>query len=156
MADVGESGSTRTARYLLALYIAEHRTSPPVAPGRVAETLDRSPAATTEMLQRLAADGLVVRVPYEGATLTDAGVPYEGATLTDAGRARASDLHETYVALSWFFRDVLGLDEHEREAMELAGLVSPAVAERLAHLLFEDLDGEAQPDDSGASPTREP
>ena len=144
MADVGESGSTRTARYLLALYIAEHRTSPPVAPGRVAETLDRSPAATTEMLQRLAADGLVVRVPYEGATLTD------------AGRARASDLHETYVALSWFFRDVLGLDEHEREAMELAGLVSPAVAERLAHLLFEDLDGEAQPDDSGASPTREP
>lgn len=144
MADVGESGSTRTARYLLALYIAEHRTSPPVAPGRVAETLDRSPAATTEMLQRLAADGLVVRVPYEGATLTD------------AGRARASDLHETYVALSWFFRDVLGLDEHEREAMELAGLVSPAVAERLAHLLFEYLDGEAQPDDSGASPTREP
>ncbi|EMA61534.1 metal-dependent transcriptional regulator [Halorubrum kocurii] len=144
MADVGESGSTRTARYLLALYIAEHRTSPPVAPGRVAETLDRSPAAATEMLQRLAADGLVVREPYEGATLTD------------AGRARASDLHETYVALSWFFRDVLGLDEHEREAMELAGLVSPAVAERLAHLLFEDLDGEARSDDSDASPTREP
>lgn len=144
MAHVGEPGSTRTARYLLALYIAEHRESPPISPGRIAEMLDRSPAATTEMLQRLAADGLVSREPYEGATLTD------------AGRERASDLHETYVALSWFFRDVLDLDAYEREAMEMAGLVSPVVAERLAHLLFEDLDvdTEAHSDDLGVPPTR--
>ena len=141
MAHVGEPGSTRTARYLLALYIAEHRASPPISPGRIAETLDRSPAATTEMLQRLAADGLVAREPYEGATLTE------------AGRERAAELHETYVALSWFFRDVLDLDAYEREAMEMAGLVSPAVAERLAHLLFEDaeVDTETPPDGLGAS-----
>ncbi|WP_050032957.1 metal-dependent transcriptional regulator [Halorubrum halophilum] len=144
MAHVGEPGPTRTARYLLALYIAEHRASPPVSPGRIAEMLDRSPAATTEMLKRLATDGLVAREPYEGATLTD------------AGRERAADLHETYVALSWFFRDVLDLDAYECEAMEMAGLVSPAVAERLTHLLFEDaeIDTEAHLDDLGASPTR--
>ncbi len=144
MAHVGEPESTRTARYLLALYIAEHRASPPISPGRIAEMLDRSPAATTEMLQRLAADGLVDREPYEGATLTD------------VGRERAGELHETYVALSWFFRDVLDLDAYEREAMKMAGLVSPAVAERLAHLLFEDLDVdiEARPDDLGVPPTR--
>ncbi|WP_123619455.1 metal-dependent transcriptional regulator [Halorubrum sp. CSM-61] len=143
MAHVGEPGSTRTARYLLALYIAEHRASPPISPGRIAGMLDRSPAATTEMLQRLASDGLVDREPYEGATLTE------------AGRARAGDLHETYVALSWFFRDVLDLDAYEREAMEMAGLVSPAVAERLARLLFEDLDvdTDASPDDLGVPPT---
>ncbi|ELZ37919.1 iron-dependent repressor [Halorubrum saccharovorum DSM 1137] len=144
MAHVGEPGPTRAARYLLALYIAEHRESPPISPGRIAEMLDRSPAATTEMLQRLAADGLVAREPYEGATLTD------------AGRERAGDLHETYVALSWFFRDVLDLDAYEREAMEMAGLVSPAVAERLARLLFEDLEADAEPpfDDLGISPRR--
>jgi len=143
MAPVGDPESTRTARYLLALYIAEHRASPPISPGRVAEMLDRSPAATTEMLQRLAADGLVSREPYEGSTLTD------------AGRERARELHETYVALSWFFRDVLDLDAYEREAMEMAGLISPAVAERLVHLLFEDaeVDAEARLDDVGVSPT---
>jgi len=142
MAHVGEPGSTRTARYLLALYIAEHRASPPISPGRIAEMLDRSSAATTEMLERLAADGPVDRELYEGAALTD------------VGRAGAEDLHETYVALSWFFRDVLDLDAHEREAMETAGLVSPAIAERLAYLLFEDLDVDARPDEPGVSPTR--
>ncbi|WP_144923996.1 metal-dependent transcriptional regulator [Halorubrum salsamenti] len=144
MAHVGEPGSTRRVRYLLALYIAEHRAGTPISPGRIAEMLDRSPAATTEMLQRLAADGLVAREPYEGVTLTD------------TGRERASDLHETYVALSWFFRDVLDLDAHEREAMEMAGLISPEVAERLAHLLFEDLDvdAEGRPDGLGVSPSR--
>ncbi|QLH78035.1 metal-dependent transcriptional regulator [Halosimplex rubrum] len=110
-------------QYLLAVYIAEHRRSPPVPPGVVAEMLDRSPAAATEMCQRLAEDGLV---SYEA---------YEGVTLTDSGRERAAQLHETYVTVSWFFRGVLDLDEYETEAMELAGLVSPTVAERLAATL---------------------
>lgn len=117
---------TREAEYLLALYVAQHRSSPPVPPGRIADAVGRSPAATTEMLQRLEARGLVVREPYDGAALTD------------AGRERAAEVHETYVALSWFFRDALGLDDHEREAMEMAGLVSPTVADRLVELLLDD------------------
>ncbi|MFW6000554.1 MAG: metal-dependent transcriptional regulator [Halorubrum sp.] len=129
---------TREAEYLLALYVAQHRSSPPVPPGRIADAVGRSPAATTEMLQRLEARGLVVREPYDGAALTD------------AGRERAAEVHETYVALSWFFRDALGLDDHEREAMEMAGLVSPTVADRLADLLLDDAPDD--PPDPAATP----
>jgi len=75
------------------------------------------------MLQRLNDQGLVV---YE---------PYEGATLTDAGRERGTDLHESYVTLSWFFRSVLDLETHELEAMELAGVIDPSVADRLTTVL---------------------
>jgi DtxR family Mn-dependent transcriptional regulator len=88
--------------------------------------LERSPAAATEVCQRLAEAGLVSH---------DA---YEGATLTESGRDRAARLHETYVTVSWFFRGVLDLDGYETEAMALAGLVSPTVTERLAAALPTD------------------
>ncbi|MDS0260986.1 metal-dependent transcriptional regulator [Haloarcula sp. S1CR25-12] len=110
-------------QYLLAIYITQHRQDPPIPSGAIAEMLDRSPAAVTEMCQRLGEKGLVT---YE---------PYEGVTLTESGRERAMTLHETYVTVSWFFRGVLELDDYESEAMEVAGLVSPAVAERLADTL---------------------
>jgi DtxR family transcriptional regulator, Mn-dependent transcriptional regulator len=110
-------------RYLLALYILEHREDPPISPGTVAELLDKSPASITGMFQRLDDDGLI---SYE---------PYKGATLTETGRERAATLHESYVTVSWFFREVLDLDAHEEEAMELAGFLSPSVAERLAATL---------------------
>lgn len=113
----------RTPQYLLAIYIAQHRDEPPVPPGELAELLDRSPATVTEACQRLAGQGLVAHEPYEGVTLTE------------TGEARAADLHEAYVTVSWFFRHVLDLDDHETEAMELAGLVSPMVARRLAATL---------------------
>ncbi|QCS45025.1 metal-dependent transcriptional regulator [Natrinema versiforme] len=117
---------TGAPHYLLVLYLAERRDSPPVSPGHVADAVDRSPAATTEMLQRLESRGLVT---YE---------PYEGATLTPAGRDAAEELYETYTTLSQFFHDVLELDEYEREAMELAGTISPVVAERLESALLTE------------------
>jgi DtxR family Mn-dependent transcriptional regulator len=119
---------TGAPQYLLAIYIAEHRQNPPVAFGTVADVLDRSPASVTEMCQRLDEQGLVDHEPYEGVALTD------------AGRETATDLHETYVTLSWFFRDVLDLDDYESEAMEMAGTVSADVAERLATTLLADDD----------------
>ncbi|WP_136590500.1 metal-dependent transcriptional regulator [Salinigranum halophilum] len=115
-------------QYLLVLYLVEQADSDPVAPGVVADALDRSPAATTEMLQRLAARGLVTHEPYEGATLTP------------DGREDAEELYETYVTLSRFFDEVLGLDDADEEAMRLAGNVSPVVADRLATSLLEDRD----------------
>ncbi|MFC6974671.1 metal-dependent transcriptional regulator [Halomicroarcula sp. GCM10025709] len=123
---------TQASQYLLALYIAQHRAEPPISSGTVAELLDRSSATTSETFQRLAERGLV---SYE---------PYEGATLTEAGWEQAAQLHETYVTLSWFFRDALELAEHEREAMRLASDVSSTVSEQLATaLLGDDLgDGE--------------
>ena len=118
-------------QYLLALYITEHRESPPVPPGAVAERLGRTPATVIEAFHRFDDDGLVT---YE---------PYEGAALTERGRDVAEDLHETYVTLSWFFRSVLELDDYEREAMEMAGVVSAETADRLAATLPFDGDSVA-------------
>jgi len=114
---------SRGAQYLLAVYILGHRQSPPIPTSLVAETLDRTPATVTETFKQLAAEGLV---DYE---------PYEGVTLTEAGREEAEQLHETYVTVSWFFRGVLELEDYEAEAMEMAGLVSSTVTERLAATL---------------------
>ncbi|MCO8265697.1 metal-dependent transcriptional regulator [Haloferax sp. AB510] len=113
-------------QYLLTLYIAEREDGEetPISPGYVADALDRSPPAATERLQNLDAKGLV---RYE---------PYEGATLTDEGRDVAEELYDTYRILSRFCRDVLGVDDHEDEAMQLVGNVSPTVAERLAATLL--------------------
>jgi DtxR family Mn-dependent transcriptional regulator len=116
-------------QYLLALYITEHRESPPVAPGTVADRLGRTPATVIEAFHRFDDEGLVT---YE---------PYEGAALTECGRDVAEDLHETYVILSWFFRSVLELDDYEAEAMEMAGVVSSDTADRLAATL--PFDGES-------------
>jgi DtxR family Mn-dependent transcriptional regulator len=127
----------RGAQYLLAVYILGHRSEPPVQTNAVAEILDRAPATVTETLQRLADDGLLTHEPYEGVTLTE------------SGRERAAQLHETYVILSWFFRSVLELNDYEAEAMELAGLVSPTVAERLAATLPCETD--SAPDNPGRS-----
>jgi DtxR family Mn-dependent transcriptional regulator len=117
---------TGAPQYLLAIYIAEHQQDPPVSFGSVADVLDRSPASVTEMCQRLDEQGLVEHESYQGVTLTD------------EGRERARPLHETYVTLSWFFRDVLELDDHEGEAMAMAGTVSADVTERLATTLLAD------------------
>lgn len=114
---------SRGDQYLLAVYIESQRSGVPVSSGAVADRLDRSPSSVTEMLQRLDDRGLAT---YE---------PYAGATLTDAGRNRARDLHESYVTLSWFFRSVLELETHESEAMELAGVIDPSVADRLTTVL---------------------
>ena len=118
----------RASRYLLVIYIAEQQDSEPVPPGEIADAVGRSPSATTEMLQRLEKRGLVTHEPYEGATLTP------------DGREVAEELYETYATLSRFFEDVLELDDYEEEAMELAGSISPTVAERLASTLLLDVD----------------
>lgn len=111
------------SQYLLGLYIAEHRESTPVSPGVVAEMVGKSPSTVIEAFRQFENDGLVT---YE---------PYDGATLTDAGRQRAGELHDTYVTLSWFFRCILDIEDHETEAMEMASVVSPDVARRLASIL---------------------
>lgn len=128
------------SQYILVLYIAEHREDPPISSGTVAETLDRSPATVAEMFRKLDEDGLVA---YE---------PYDGATLTEVGREEGTQLHETYVLLSWFFRSVLDLDDHEQEAMEMAGIISRDVADRLVGMLPH---GDRVPDAGEADPRRE-
>ena len=117
---------SRTAQYLVAIYERERSADAPVGTGRLADALDRSPSAATEMVERLESRGLVEHEPYEGVTLTP------------AGRERAAELHETYEVLRRFLRDVLGVDDYEREAFRLAGGVSPTVATRLDETLLPD------------------
>jgi DtxR family Mn-dependent transcriptional regulator len=101
----------------------------------------RPPVATTEMIQRLEAKD---QVSYE---------PYEGASLTPSGREQVDASHETYVTLSWFSRSVPDLDAHEREAMRMAGLVSPLVTDRLAETLIST-DGVRDEGDTPSSDCR--
>jgi len=108
------------AQYLLVVHQLAGPTGESVASGQVADELGRSPSSATEMLQRLADQGLV---DYK---------PYNGTQLTDAGRERAVELQESYLVLRRFFDDVLDLDDPDAEAFELAGSVSPLVADRLA------------------------
>ena len=114
---------TSQSEYLLAIYIEENRSAPPVSFERLATTLDRSSAAVTEMCQRLDGEGLIEHRPYEGVSLTE------------EGREIAERHHERYVILSWFFRSILDLEDHERRAMKMADAVSPEVAVSLAATL---------------------
>ncbi|GAA0646984.1 metal-dependent transcriptional regulator [Salarchaeum japonicum] len=114
------------APYLLAVYILSEQHGPPVGTSAVAELLDRSPSTVTEQFKHLDRDGLVHHEPYAGATLTE------------EGRERAAALHEAYVTVSWFYRSVLDLDSREADAMEVASLLSPDVADRLATMLPYD------------------
>ncbi|WP_129116629.1 metal-dependent transcriptional regulator [Halegenticoccus tardaugens] len=109
----------RNAQYLVVIYALEHTDGAPVATGRIARLLNRSPAAATEMIQRLANDELV---QYER---------YSGVELTDAGREQAAELYDTHKTLCRFFRDVLTLDNYAQEALSLAGAVDPDIARRL-------------------------
>ena len=127
----------RTVQYLTAIYRLAREEGEPVPPGRVAETLDRSPSAATEMIQRLASEGLVEREPYDGVRLTD------------SGRERAAERYRTYRTLRTFFGEVLELDAPEREAYELVGAVSPTVAERLEETVFGSEESEF-PADAGS------
>ena len=128
----------RTAQYLTVIYRLVREEGEPVPSGRVAETLDRSPAATTEMIQRLESEDLVEHEPYGGVRLTA------------SGRERAAERYRTYETLRLFFRDVLELDACEREAFELVGAVSPTVAERLTETLLETEGTELPPAGAGS------
>lgn len=117
---------TGAAQYLLVVYLLDRQHSEPVATGAIAEKIGRSKAATTEMIQRLESKGWIT---YE---------PYQGASLTPDGRAQGKELYETYGVLSQFFNEVLELEDHDQEAMELTGAVSKAVATRLETTILSD------------------
>ncbi|MEY7849984.1 metal-dependent transcriptional regulator [Natrarchaeobius sp. A-rgal3] len=119
---------TGAPQYLLVVYAAHRNGLDVVPPGHVADALGTAPSTTTEAFQRLADRGLV---EYE---------PYDGVVLTADGHETAEELFEAYLTLSRFFRDVLEIDDHDREAMIMAGAVGRQVVDRLATtVLTEDV-----------------
>ena len=65
--------SPAVENYLKAIYLLEARTAKPVPTGKLADRLAVAPASVTEMVQRLARDGLVKHVRYRGVRLTAEG-----------------------------------------------------------------------------------
>src|SRR3954464_14382226 len=103
-----------------------------VSTSAIATQLGLSQPSVTRMTKKLAADGLVVRVPYRGVTLTD------------TGRRVALEVLRHHRLLELFLSDSLGvpLDEVHAEA------------DRLEHVLSEEL--EARIDAALGYPTHDP
>ena len=128
---MSKQGVTRAAEdYLKAILQLESHGG--ATTSAIAERLAVSPPSVTNMTKKLAADGLVVRVPYRGVTLTGP------ARLIALEVLRHHRLLERYLA------DALGLPLDEVHAE----------ADRLEHVLSEEL--EARIDAALGYPTHDP
>jgi DtxR family Mn-dependent transcriptional regulator len=118
--------SERVEEYLEAIS-KRQQTEMPVTTSSLAADLDVSLPAVTDMMQRLAAEGLVEYEPNKGATLTEEG---SRAAITTIRRHRLWER---------FLTDILGLkwDKVHEEACRLEHATSPETEDRLASLIGE-------------------
>jgi DtxR family Mn-dependent transcriptional regulator len=123
---VRESISPAELRYVEAIDL-ERGDGAPVSVGALARRLGLSPASVSEMLDRLAADGLVRR----GAR----GV----ALLTADGDRTAREIAGRRALVERFLRDVLVVppDQVPAEAERLVAVVSPNLEARMQRALEE-------------------
>ena len=123
---MSESISPAELRYVEAID-RERGDGAPVSVGALARRLGLSPASVSEMLDRLAADGLVRR----GAR----GV----ALLTTEGDRTARELADRRALVERFLRDVLVVppDQVPAEAERLVTVISPNLEARMQRALEE-------------------
>jgi DtxR family Mn-dependent transcriptional regulator len=128
---MGKPAVSRSAEdYLKAILQLERPEG--VSTSAIAAQLGISQPSVTRMTKKLAADGLVVRIPYHGVTLTD------------TGRRVALEVLRHHRLLELFLSDRLGLPLDEVHAE----------ADRLEHVLSEEL--EARIDAALGHPTHDP
>lgn len=91
----------------------------------LARRMGVSTQATSQMVERLSVEGLVV---------TSGG---RGLSLTPAGQAAADTIFRRHSLLEWLLTRVVGLGwaESDEEAARLQGAISPRVEERIAALM---------------------
>jgi Mn-dependent DtxR family transcriptional regulator len=106
-------------QYLKAIYLVQRMDDGPAATGRVADSLDVSPASANEMIGKLENRGLAEHEKYKGVSLTDEGI------------SRAENALQTYCIIERFLANVLGVDEFRAEARQLEPVIDETVAERL-------------------------
>ncbi|MDM7998430.1 MAG: metal-dependent transcriptional regulator [Dehalococcoidia bacterium] len=118
--------SERVEEYLEAIS-RRQQTEKPVSTSSLAADLGVSLPAVTDMMQRLAAEGLIEYEPNRGATLTEEG---SRAAMTTIRRHRLWER---------FLTDILGIkwDKVHEEACRLEHAISPETEERLASLVGE-------------------
>lgn len=117
--------SSAAQEYLLALRTLSSNAAR-ITPAVVARRLGVTTQAASEMLRRLAADGL----------LAPAGGPRE-LKLTSAGRTAADAIFRRHALCEWLLSEIVGLGwaASDREAERLQAAVSPQVEARLDELL---------------------
>lgn len=89
----------------------------PIRTSRIAEAMDVSAAAASEMVHRLAVKGILYHIPYRGATLTEDGL------------AAAARIKRREGLMAYFLVNVLEYDGDVQ-----------AAACRLEHALTDDLE----------------
>lgn len=128
--------------YLKAIYHHTEWQDRQITPSQLAGELGLAPSSVTEMVQKLAAQGLVTHRPYGPVTLTD------------AGRTRASGIIRRHRLIeTWLVREFgYGWDEVHDEAEVLEHTISDrlleGIDERLGRPRF-DPHGDAIPDAEG-------
>lgn len=134
--------------YLKTIYHHTEWQTVAITPSQLAAELSLAPSTVTEMVQKLAAAGLVSHRPYGPVSLTD------------AGRSRAAAIIRRHRLIeTWLVREFgYAWDEVHDEAEVLEHAISDrlleGIAERLGHPTH-DPHGDAIPDASGAV-VREP
>ncbi|WP_396641073.1 metal-dependent transcriptional regulator [Microbacterium sp.] len=128
--------------YLKAIYHHTEWQDRQITPSQLAGELGLAPSSVTEMVQKLAAQGLVTHRPYGPVTLTDAG--HKRAS----GIIRRHRLIETWLVREFGY----GWDEVHDEAEVLEHTISDrlleGIDERLGRPRF-DPHGDAIPDAEG-------
>lgn len=134
--------------YLKTVYHHTEWQTDPITPSQLATELGLAPSTVTEMVQKLAAQGLVTHRPYGPIALTDAGA------LRAAAIIRRHRLIETWLVREFGY----AWDEVHDEAEVLEHTISDRLLEgisaRLGHPTF-DPHGDAIPDAAG-NVAREP
>lgn len=129
--------------YLKTIYHHTEWQSVPITPSQLASELTLAPSTVTEMVQKLAAQGLVSHRPYGPVSLTDAGRQRAAAII------RRHRLIETWLVREFGY----AWDEVHDEAEVLEHAISDRLLEgisaRLGHPTH-DPHGDAIPDAAGA------
>jgi DtxR family Mn-dependent transcriptional regulator len=136
------TSSSAADDYLKAIYQHTEWQPSPITPSQLAGVLGLAPSTVTEMVQKLAAQGLVEHRPYAPVELTSAG------TARAAAMVRRHRLIETWLVQEFAY----AWDEVHDEAEVLEHTISDRLLEgisaRLGHPRF-DPHGDAIPDAEG-------
>lgn len=116
--------SEHVEMYLKTIFLLGKETGGAAKTGDISRELKVSPAAVTEMLDRLVKDGYVRHEKYKGATLTKEGTN------------RARDIMRKHCIMERFLVETLGMrdgDYHD-QACKLEHVISDDMATRLNRL----------------------